>query len=97
VDPREFLSARSGAADDRCPTCGHPTRRTFPASSGPGALVRALKVSIVVGTGLVFINQGDVLFAGASIEGLWWKIPLTYSVPFFVSLYSSVSATRSRK
>lgn len=59
-------------------------------------LVRAVKVALVVGTGLTLINQADALFAGAPAGALWWKIPLTYSVPFCVSLYSSVATSRSR-
>jgi hypothetical protein len=56
---------------------------------------RAIKVALVVGTCLTLINQFDALFGGASATSLWWKIPLTYSVPFLVSLYSSLAATRA--
>ena len=41
---------------------------------------RAIRVSLIVGTVLVIINQGDLILAG-SIPDIW-KIPLTYSVPF---------------
>ena len=51
-------------------------------------LVRALKTSLVVGTILNLINQGDVLFA-LNFEGLnFGKIVLTYCVPFIVSGFS---------
>jgi hypothetical protein len=55
-------------------------------------LLRGLKVSGVVGTVLVAINQGDLLLAGnLSVDALW-KIPITYCVPYCVSTYSSVSS-----
>jgi hypothetical protein len=60
-------------------------------------VVRAVKVALVVGTGLTLINQADALFGGAPAAALWWKIPMTFSVPFCVSLYSSVATSRSRK
>lgn len=52
--------------------------------------MRACLVSLVVGTVLVAINQGDTMLTGA-----WptlWKIPLTYAVPYCVSSYSSAAA-----
>jgi len=49
---------------------------------------RAVKVSIIVGTILNLINNGAVLF-GEAAPGAWWKVPLTYLVPFAVSVYSS--------
>jgi len=58
-------------------------------------VIRAIKVALLVGTCLTLINQSDALFAGASAAALWWKIPLTYSVPFLVSLYSSLAAVRT--
>jgi len=54
-------------------------------------VLRALKVSGVVGTCLTLINQGDLLFGSAPAPALWWKIPLTYCVPFCVSLYSAMA------
>jgi len=50
---------------------------------------KALKVAMVVGTVLVFINQADVLLAG-QIPPLW-KLILTYMVPYSVSTYSAAS------
>ena len=48
---------------------------------------QALKVAAVVGTLLVAINQGDVLLAGQAPN--WFKIILTYVVPYAVSTYSA--------
>jgi len=59
-------------------------------------VARAIKVSLIVGTGLTLINQADALFGTAPTGALWWKIPLTYSVPFCVSLYSSIATSRSQ-
>jgi len=51
---------------------------------------RALMVSIVVGTILVAVNQGDLLISG-KIPPLW-KIILTYLVPYSVSSYSTAAS-----
>lgn len=46
------------------------------------------------------INQGDVI-AAAILHGMrpgaavFWKVPLTYAVPFLVSWYSSLAAAKS--
>ncbi len=50
---------------------------------------RAIKVSAIVGTILIAINQGDGIIAGS-----WpplWKIILTYLVPYSVSSYSTAA------
>ena len=53
---------------------------------------RSLKVSLIVGTVLVGINQGDLIISGAFSAHLYWKVPMTYLVPFMVSTYAAVSA-----
>lgn len=58
-------------------------------------IVRALKVSLIVGTLLNLINSGDALLAG-HLPPNAWKIPLTYLVPFLVSYYSSAAERRKR-
>jgi hypothetical protein len=58
-------------------------------------VTRGLKVGGIVGTVLVAINQGDLLLAGNPSAEVFWKILLTYSVPYCVSTYASVSAIRS--
>ena len=57
--------------------------------------LRALTVSLVVGTALNLINSGDALLAG-HLPPHAWKIPLTYLVPIAVSLYSSAAERRKR-
>lgn len=57
-------------------------------------LRRSLIVAIVVGSILTVLNQGDILFAGNWNGPLYWKIPLTYCVPFCVASYGALSNGR---
>ena len=52
----------------------------------------ALIVAIVVGTVLNLINQPEALLGEAPI--VWWKVLLTYCVPFAVSCYGSWAALK---
>lgn len=54
-----------------------------------GIPVRSFIVAVAVGTILNLINQGDALVGAGSLN--WWKIVLTYLVPYFVSTYGAVS------
>lgn len=59
-------------------------------------VLKALKVSLLVGVLLIAINQGDVLWqsfiTGTALPGITWlKICMTPCVPFLVSLYSSLT------
>ena len=58
--------------------------------------LRAITVSLVVGTALNLINSGDAMLAG-HLPPHAWKIPLTSLVPFAVSLYSSTAERRKMK
>lgn len=58
-------------------------------------IARALRVSLLVGTLLNLINSGDALLDGR-LPAHPWKIPLTYAVPFGVSLYSSAAERRKK-
>ena len=58
---------------------------------------RSLRVALVVGTLLVAINQGDHLLAGEVAGSGWLKIALTYLVPYAVSTWASVAASRSAR
>lgn len=60
-------------------------------------LRRGLTCSVIVGTALVAINQGDVIFNRNLAITQLLKIELTYMVPFFVSTLSSVLAIRGRE
>jgi len=59
------------------------------ALTGP-ILRRSLIVAIIIGSVLTAINQGDVIWAGQ--VPVWWKIVLTYCVPFCVATYGAYSA-----
>lgn len=56
-------------------------------------LLRSLRASVVVGSLLTLLNQGDYLLSGNLPPSLWWKIPLTYVVPFVVATYGALGAT----
>jgi hypothetical protein len=64
-------------------------RQTFSGASTR----RSLLVALVVGTILNAINQGPELLAGHA--PVWWKLLLTYFVPFAVASYGSYAAFRS--
>jgi hypothetical protein len=51
-------------------------------------------VALIVGTILCIINQADVLLRGHLTTAVVAKIGLTYLVPFSVSTYSSLAASR---
>jgi hypothetical protein len=53
-------------------------------------VTRSLWVSLIVGSALNLINQGDRLAAGAPPN--WGKLALTYVVPFLVASYGAWSA-----
>lgn len=45
---------------------------------------------VIVGTILNLINQGDAILGAASVN--WFKVVLTYCVPYAVCTYGAVSA-----
>ena len=57
-------------------------------------LRRSAIVAIVVGTILTLLNQGDGIISGEWNNALYWKIPLTYCVPFLVATYGALTAAR---
>ncbi|MGH7313290.1 MAG: nitrate/nitrite transporter NrtS [Candidatus Rokuibacteriota bacterium] len=59
-------------------------------------LRRSLGISLVVGSVLLAINQGDILLAGHWSPALAWKIPLTYLVPFVVATWGALLNSRVR-
>ena len=64
-------------------------RSLLAAARDRSVVVGGLQVSAVVGTVLNAINQGDRLLAQRWGDVVWWKIGLTYLVPFCVSVYSA--------
>ena len=55
---------------------------------------RSLMVAAVVGTILTLLNQGDLLASGDWRSNLYWKIPLTYCVPFLVATFGALTNIR---
>lgn len=58
-------------------------------------VTRAIKVALIVGTLLALINHGERLFAMSLTGQDYFKVILTYFVPYAVSTWSAVSAIRS--
>ena len=99
----------SAATCLRCSRTIRGSRYTFrPAGSADGIikclkcalrhwpmLRRSLIASMVVGTVLTALNQGDAILSGELSGALAWKIPLTYCVPFIVATYGALSNSRS--
>ena len=54
-------------------------------------LKRSLVAALVVGTVLTALNQGDSILSGQWNNTLYWKIPLTYCVPFIVATYGALT------
>ena len=59
----------------------------------PGVVRRSALVALIVGLVLNLINQGDALLGGGPLN--WWKIFLTFCVPYCVATYGAVSALRA--
>jgi hypothetical protein len=59
-------------------------------------LRRSLLTALVVGTLLIAINQGNIIARGDFPAALYWKIPLTYGVPFCVATWGGLINTRRR-
>ena len=57
-------------------------------------LKRSLIAAVIVGTVLTALNQGDAILQGQWDSALYWKIPLTYCVPFVVASYGALSNSK---
>ncbi len=57
--------------------------------------MRALKVSLVVGTLLMLINHADTIVNSGLTGNILVKIIMSYLVPYFVSAFSSVQTIQS--
>lgn len=71
------------------PIASHRERAFIDALIQRRTVRRASCVSIIVGSILIAINQGDLLMAGAAPPV--WKVLLTYFVPYAVSSYSTAA------
>ncbi|GMH43800.1 hypothetical protein BSKO_11734 [Bryopsis sp. KO-2023] len=77
-----------------CGACAVGIRSFFSLIAAEGTLARSAKVALIVGTILTLINQGGAICQG--IPPVWWKVVLTYAVPYIVSTHGSVSARLSK-
>lgn len=50
-------------------------------------VINALRVALVVGTCLNFINQGSAILHGGPVQ--WSKLLLNFAVPYLVASYSA--------
>ena len=96
----------------KCGRCGAPLRRgSYEVRAEDGTrtqrclrcalmyapmLRRSVVVAVIVGTILVAINQGNVIVGGDFPAALYWKIPLTYCVPFIVATTGALLNARGR-
>ena len=64
----------------------------------PPMLRRSMLAAALVGTMQTLVNQGDVLLdvfsSGQWAYPLFWKIPLTYSIPFGVATFGALTICR---
>lgn len=58
----------------------------------PQVIRQSLVVALIVGTLLSLINQGDILLEGQEVN--YWKLMLTYLVPFFVATFGAWNMAR---
>jgi hypothetical protein len=82
------MSARAGAGamNDLAPRQPSLSAIIF----DPGIVRRSAIIAAIVGTILNLIAQGDFLMDGQPLN--FWKICLTYCVPYCVSTYGAVTA-----
>jgi hypothetical protein len=72
--------------------------REVPSVCGyPPHLRKTALVALVVGTVLFLINQLDVVLSGHATGLVWLKVALTFLVPFCVSNYGILVATRRER
>jgi hypothetical protein len=58
----------------------------------PDVIRRSRRVALLVGTILIAINYFDRVLAGTLVTIDYFKMAMTYCVPFCVSTYAAVSA-----
>ena len=105
-----WSSVSQSAPAESCVRCGRELRPgstfSFRSTMGEAAkcfycairhrpmLRRSLLTAIVVGTIVTFINQGDIIGSGSWSSELYWKVPITCCVPFFVATWGALTNVR---
>ena len=90
--PIDDRSINGGPIDDR--STGDVAKCFRCALLHPPMLRRSFLTALVVGSLLTALNQGNTLAAGNWQAEMFWKIPLTYCVPFSVATYVALSNAR---
>ncbi len=67
----------------------------FVIACSPIVVKRAMKIALIVGTLLAFINHGDKILSMSLSGQDWLKVLLTYLVPYGVSTWSAVGAIKA--
>jgi len=76
-------------------TTGSDVSRCLRCALMYGPLVRrSLIVALIVGTILTAINHGNIILRGDFPASLYWKIPLTYVVPYCVATTGAILNAR---
>ena len=73
----------------------HFSQGYFSIAMSTVVLVRALKVALFVGTILAFINHGEKILTLSLTGQDWFKVLLTYLVPYCVSTWSAVAVIKA--
>lgn len=97
------IDGRVNASQELCEICGK-ARAAFTIARARRCLRctltyrpllrRSFLTALVVGTLLTAINQGNLLLSGEFPTNLYWKIPLTYAVPFCVATWGALINSR---
>ena len=67
----------------------------FAIAASRDVVIRALKVAALVGTILAVINHAEKIMVMSLSATDWFKVVLTYLVPYGVSTWSAVSAIKA--
>ncbi len=86
LEGRLSFSLKNGSA--RTVRCFRCSMRHVP------LIRRSLAASLVIGTIITLLNQGDLILTGQLSAALVWKIPLSYVVPFAVATWGALSNAR---
>jgi hypothetical protein len=57
-------------------------------------ILRSLKVALLVGTVLAFLNHYDSIFSGTANTTTFFQIIITYAVPYSVATFGSAMQAR---
>jgi hypothetical protein len=87
---------RSRTIPDAIPRWSSPREAARVVAHRPH-LTRTIGTALIVGTILFVINQLDVVLRGDATAFVWFKIALTYCVPFCTSNIGILVATSRRR